>query len=68
MKGRNITPENTVFVVASFEGRDSYSMAGGLGVRVANLSETLADMGFPVHFFFIGDPKLPGEEVAQGGG
>jgi glycosyltransferase involved in cell wall biosynthesis len=42
-------------------------MAGGLGVRVANLSETLGDMGFPVHFFFIGDPKLPGEEVAQGG-
>ncbi len=41
-------------------------MAGGLGVRVANLSETLADMGFPVHVFFIGDPRLPGEEVCQG--
>jgi glycosyltransferase involved in cell wall biosynthesis len=67
MKAGNITPENTVFMVISFEGRDPYSLAGGLGVRVTNLSETLADMGFPVHVFFIGDPKLPGEEVCQGG-
>ncbi len=67
MKARNITPENTVFVIVSFEGRDPYSMAGGLGIRVTNLSETLADIGFPVHVFFIGDPKLPGEEVCQGG-
>jgi glycosyltransferase involved in cell wall biosynthesis len=67
MKARAITTENTVFVIVSFEGRDPYSLAGGLGVRVANLSETLADMGFPVHVFFIGDPKLPGEEVCQDG-
>jgi glycosyltransferase involved in cell wall biosynthesis len=67
MKARGITTENTVFVIVSFEGRDPYSLAGGLGVRVTNLSETLADMGFPVHVFFIGDPKLPGEEVCQGG-
>ena len=67
MKARGITAENTVFVIVSFEGRDTYSLAGGLGVRVANLSETLADMGFPVHVFFVGDPKLPGEEVSQGG-
>jgi hypothetical protein len=67
MKARGITTENTVFVIVSFEGRDPYSLAGGLGVRVANLSETLADMGFPVHVFFIGDPKLPGEEVSQDG-
>jgi len=67
MKARGITAENTVFVIVSFEGRDPYSLAGGLGVRVANLSETLADMGFPVHVFFIGDPKLPGEEVSQDG-
>jgi len=66
-KARGITTENTVFVIVSFEGRDPYSLAGGLGVRVTNLSETLADMGFPVHVFFIGDPKLPGEEVCQGG-
>ena len=67
MKLRNITPENAVFILISFEGRDYYSLAGGLGVRVANLSETLAGMGFPVHVFFIGDPKLPGEEVSQDG-
>jgi glycosyltransferase involved in cell wall biosynthesis len=67
MKARGITTDNTVFVIVSFEGRDPYSLAGGLGVRVANLSEALADMGFPVHVFFIGDPKLPGEEVCQGG-
>jgi len=67
MKAGNITPENTVFIVISFEGRDPYSLAGGLGVRVTNLSEALADMGFPVHVFFIGDPKLPGEEICQGG-
>ncbi len=66
-KARNIAPENTVFVIVSFEGRDPYSLAGGLGVRVTNLSETLADMGYPVHVFFIGDPKLPGEEVCRGG-
>jgi glycosyltransferase involved in cell wall biosynthesis len=66
-KARGITTDNTVFVIVSFEGRDPYSLAGGLGVRVANLSEALADMGFPVHVFFIGDPKLPGEEVCQGG-
>jgi glycosyltransferase involved in cell wall biosynthesis len=67
MKARGITTDNTVFVIVSFEGRDPYSLAGGLGVRVANLSEALVDMGFPVHVFFIGDPKLPGEEVCQGG-
>ena len=67
MKARAITNENTVFVIVSFEGRDPYALAGGLGVRVANLSETLADMGFPTHVFFIGDPKLPGEEVSQDG-
>ena len=67
MKARAITTENTVFIIVSFEGRDPYSLAGGLGVRVANLSETLADMGFPVHVFFIGDPKLPGEEVSPDG-
>jgi len=67
MKARGITTENTVFIIVSFEGQDPYSLAGGLGVRVANLSETLADMGFPVHVFFIGDPKLPGEEISQDG-
>ncbi len=37
------TPENTEFVILSFEGPDQpYSQAGGLGVRVSNLSIALA--------------------------
>ncbi|MBI2908816.1 MAG: GAF domain-containing protein [Chloroflexi bacterium] len=60
-------PHNTVFVILSFEGPDPYSMAGGLGVRVTHLSETLASMGFPVHLFFVGDHRRPGEERRHGG-
>ncbi len=62
-----ITADNTVFVLLSFEGPDSYSMAGGLGVRVTNLSQTLAREGFTTHLFFIGDPHLKGEEISRGG-
>ena len=62
-----ITPDNSVFVLASFEGPDLYSQAGGLGVRMAGLAQTLADGGFETHLFFIGDPKLPGEEVLRAG-
>jgi len=64
---QNIIPENTEFIVLSFEGPDLYSSAGGLGTRVTNLSQALADQGFPVHCFFIGDPDLPGEEVRCSG-
>jgi hypothetical protein len=64
---QNITPENTEFVILSFEGPDLYSSAGGLGTRVTNLSQALADQGFSVHLFFIGDPNLPGEEVRCSG-
>ena len=67
MRRRNITPQNTEFVILCFEGPDRYSMAGGLGVRVDNLSATLAELGFTTHLFFIGDPELSGEEVRQGG-
>jgi len=63
----SISPENTVFVILSFEGPDGYSMAGGLGVRVNYLSSTLAGMGYRTHLFFIGDPALPGEEARHGG-
>ncbi|UCC61223.1 MAG: glycosyltransferase family 4 protein [Dehalococcoidia bacterium] len=59
---REISPNNTEFIILSFEGPDLYSLAGGLGVRVTNLSEAFADQGFNVHLFFVGDPKLPGEE------
>jgi glycosyltransferase involved in cell wall biosynthesis len=67
MRRKNITPENTEFVILCFEGLDHYSLAGGLGVRVDYLSATLAEMGFPTHLFFIGDPELNGEEVRHRG-
>lgn len=62
-----ITPENTMFVVLCFEGPDSYSMAGGLGDKITHLTSTLADLGFVVHLFFIGDPGLDGTEFRKDG-
>jgi glycosyltransferase involved in cell wall biosynthesis len=62
-----INTDNTVFVLLSFEGPDIYSQAGGLGVRITNLSQTLAKEGFTTHLFFIGDPHLKGEEISRGG-
>jgi glycosyltransferase involved in cell wall biosynthesis len=59
---QSITPANSPFVLISFEGPDLYSQAGGLGVRMAGLARTLAEAGFETHLFFIGDPKLKGEE------
>jgi len=67
MRRRSITADNTIFVLLSFEGPDRYSLAGGLGVRVTNLSQTLAQLGFPTHFFFVGDPRQQGEGVSNGG-
>ncbi len=67
MKYSNITTSNTEFVLISFEGPDCYSKAGGLGVRMQNLSRTLAEIGFITHLFYIGDPKLPGEEIQEDG-
>jgi glycosyltransferase involved in cell wall biosynthesis len=61
------TPENTIFIQLSFEGTDPYSQAGGLGTRVYNMGEALAEMGFETHLFFIGDPDLPNEERHVGG-
>lgn len=57
--------ETTEFVILSFEGPDSYSLAGGLGVRTSHLCRTLATRGFRTHLFFVGDPHLPGEECAH---
>lgn len=62
-----ITPESSVFILVSFEGPDLFSQAGGLGVRMAGLARTLADAGYETHLFFIGDPKLPGEESLHDG-
>lgn len=66
MRQTSITTDNTVFVILSFEGPDRYSLVGGLGVRVTNLAQTLAHLGFPTHLLFIGDPSLKGEEVSNG--
>jgi glycosyltransferase involved in cell wall biosynthesis len=62
-----ISPENTVFVSLCFEGPDVYSMAGGLGTRVTELTETLAQLGYETHMIFVGDPTEPGVETHIGG-
>jgi glycosyltransferase involved in cell wall biosynthesis len=62
-----LDPANTLFAVVSFEGCDPYSQAGGLGVRVTGLVETLAELGYETHLYFIGDPLLPGEETLRDG-
>lgn len=64
---QQITAANSVFVLVSFEGPDLYSQAGGLGVRIATLADSLAQAGYETHLFFIGDPKLPGEERRHDG-
>jgi hypothetical protein len=51
MAHNEINSNNSVFVLLSFEGPDEYSRAGGLGVRVTNLSACLADKGY-THLFF----------------
>ncbi|MFQ6041911.1 MAG: glycosyltransferase family 4 protein [Candidatus Poribacteria bacterium] len=62
-----ITPQNAIFVLVSFEGPDRYSQAGGLGVRVSELSRTLAEAGFQTHLYFIGDPnESPEEQLFDG--
>ncbi len=50
------------FHILSFEGPDAYSRAGGLASRVIGLSETLAELGFETHLWFVGDPDAPGTE------
>lgn len=62
-----ITPDNTVFVLLSFEGPDIYSTAGGLGTRVTELSEALATQGYTTHLIFIGDPSKPSVETRVDG-
>lgn len=55
------------FCLLSFEGPDRYAQAGGLGVRVKHLAETLAQRGFPTQHLFIGDPAAPGRETLLDG-
>ena len=58
-----LEPEQTTAILLSFEGPDIYSQAGGLGVRVKELSRALAERGFETHLFFVGDPALPADEA-----
>ncbi|MCK9357476.1 MAG: glycosyltransferase family 4 protein [Dehalococcoidia bacterium] len=67
MKPEHMLPENTIFVLLSFEGPDPYSLAGGLGVRITHVAQTLARKGFHTHLFFIGDPSAKGEEFLEDG-
>jgi glycosyltransferase involved in cell wall biosynthesis len=61
-----LTPENVQFALLSFEGPDRYAAAGGLAVRVRELSQALAAAGFTTHLFFVGDPHRPGVETSNG--
>jgi glycosyltransferase involved in cell wall biosynthesis len=65
--GLAITPENTIFVSLCFEGPDVYSTAGGLGTRVTELTETLAELGYTTHLIFVGDPTKPAVEERLNG-
>jgi len=62
-----LAPETATICILSFEGPDRYSLAGGLGVRVTHLAETLARRGFETHLLFVGDPDAPGVEMRQNG-
>jgi glycosyltransferase involved in cell wall biosynthesis len=69
MKEHNMTlsPHAITFCLLSFEGPDRYSLAGGLGVRITHLAETLAQRGFESHLIFVGDPNEPGRETQKDG-
>jgi glycosyltransferase involved in cell wall biosynthesis len=60
--GGGISPDNTVFVSLCFEGPDIYSMAGGLGTRVTEFTESLAQLGYETYLIFVGDPNKPAAE------
>src|SRR6185503_7273621 len=64
---RDLTPQNSAFILLSFEGPDAYSRAGGLGIRVSSLADSLATSGYETHLFFIGDPDLSPEETILDG-
>lgn len=55
------------FVVLSFEGPDPYSMVGGLGVRVTEMTKVMAGLGYRTRLFFVGDPDQPDAEASEDG-
>jgi glycosyltransferase involved in cell wall biosynthesis len=58
----DISPANTTFAFIAFEGPDRYALAGGLGMRITELTEALAHAGYETHLFFVGSPDLPDHE------
>jgi glycosyltransferase involved in cell wall biosynthesis len=62
-----VAPDVIEFVLLSFEGPDIYAQAGGLGVRMRELSRALAGTGYRTHLFFVGDPAKPGLEIQEDG-
>ena len=66
-RSRRLSPDSVEFVLLSFEGPDLYSLVGGLAIRMTELAQSLAELGFRVRFYFIGDPnKAPSEEQFDG--
>jgi glycosyltransferase involved in cell wall biosynthesis len=55
------------FVVLSFEGPDLYSLVGGLGVRVTEMTRVMAGLGYRTRLIFVGDPELPEFERNEDG-
>jgi alpha-amylase len=55
------------FCIVSFEGPDPYARAGGLGVRVTHLADTLAQRGHETHLFFVGAPDAPPQSTDHDG-
>lgn len=66
-EGPGLGPANATFILLSFEGPDRYAMAGGLGVRTAELARALAEKGYRTHVVFVGDPWKPATETSMGG-
>ena len=50
------------YILVAFEGPDWYGWRGGLAERAVALATHLADRGAETHYYFFGDPELPGEE------
>lgn len=55
----SLSLDRVEFVLLSLEGPDPYSMVGGLGVRVTELSHHLASLGYRTRLYFVGDPNKP---------
>jgi len=55
------------FVVLSFEGPDMYSLVGGLGVRVTEMTKVMARLGYNTRLFFVGDPSHEDYEATEDG-